>query len=356
MKRILVTTFLCILAVASFAQGGKYTMKGDLGFFLQEYEAGAVVDSVYVEIDRDNDKWDITGYKVENNFLNIKGKTDNQYLATLTIKLNVPGGKGTSYMPFILESGNMTINKDGWAEGTPANDTLYKFFLEQYQVFEKKRTQNEIADIVKRYIQNPNNDKLLAIWLSSAPRYMNLPIILDIIESAHPQIQKHYLVKQRYMQYALINGIQNYKSPTAVGEKFKDFTVTYEGNEQKLSDYVGNGKYMIVDFWASWCAPCRAEIPKLIDVYNKYKGDNFGVLGVALNDNPINSKKLINKMEIPYPQILNAQNKVGELYDIDGIPEIILFAPDGTILARGLRGPNIEKAVKEALEQHKNSK
>ena len=61
-------------------------------------------------------------------------------------------------------------------------------------------------------------------------------------------------------------------------------------------------------------------------------------------------------MGIPYPQILNAGNQVVYLYNIKGIPEIMLFGPDGNLIARGLRGPNIEKAVKEALEQHKNSK
>ena len=140
------------------------------------------------------------------------------------------------------------------------------------------------------------------------------------------------------------------------GSKFIDFTVNYDGKAQKLSDYVGNGKFMLVDFWASWCQPCRAEIPGLIKIYNKYKGENFGVLGVALNDKPENSKKLIENMGIPYPQILNAGNQVVYLYNIKGIPEIMLFGPDGNLIARGLRGPNIEKAVKEALEQHKKSK
>ena len=138
------------------------------------------------------------------------------------------------------------------------------------------------------------------------------------------------------------------------GSKFMDFTVNYDGKAQKLSDYVGNGKFMLVDFWASWCQPCRAEIPGLIKIYNKYKGENFGVLGVALNDKPENSKKLIENMGIPYPQILNAGNQVVYLYNIKGIPEIMLFGPDGNLIARGLRGPNIEKAVKEALEQYNN--
>jgi hypothetical protein len=91
------------------------------------------------------------------------------------------------------------------------------------------------------------------------------------------------------------------------------------------------------------------EIPYIINVYNKYKGDQFDVLGVATWDDPKATLKAMEELGIEYPQMLNAQKAGSEAYGIDGIPVIILFAPDGTIVARGLRGEGIEKAVKEAL-------
>jgi thiol-disulfide isomerase/thioredoxin len=112
---------------------------------------------------------------------------------------------------------------------------------------------------------------------------------------------------------------------------------------------VGKGKYVLVDFWASWCGPCRAEIPNLINVYNRYKGDKFEVIGVATWDKPNDTKRAIAEMGIPYPQIMNAQKAGSDAYDIEGIPEIILFGPDGTILKRGLRGEAIEAEIKKAL-------
>ena len=87
----------------------------------------------------------------------------------------------------------------------------------------------------------------------------------------------------------------------------------------------------------------------IINVYNKYKGDKFDVLGVAAWDQPENSLKAIEEEKIEYPQILNSQNAGTDAYGIDGIPTIILFGPDGTILKRDLRGIGIEDAVKEAL-------
>lgn len=137
---------------------------------------------------------------------------------------------------------------------------------------------------------------------------------------------------------------------TGDGKKFKDFEAEYEGKVTKLSDYVGKGKYVLVDFWASWCGPCRAEIPNLIKVYNQYKGDKFEVLGVATWDKPEDTKKAIEQMGIPYPQMLNAQKAGSDAYGITGIPQIILFGPDGTIVKRNLRGEAVEAAVKEALQ------
>ena len=115
---------------------------------------------------------------------------------------------------------------------------------------------------------------------------------------------------------------------------------------QKLSDYVGKGSYVLVDFWASWCAPCRAEIPNLIKAYNDYKDKGLVVLGVATWDKPEDTMRAIEELEIPYPQIMNAQNAGSDAYGIEGIPEIILFAPDGKIEARGLRGSAIEARLK----------
>lgn len=138
---------------------------------------------------------------------------------------------------------------------------------------------------------------------------------------------------------------------TAEGKMFADFSAEYNGKTTKLSDYVGKGKYVLVDFWASWCGPCRGEIPNIINVYNKYKGNKFEVLGVAVWDEPEDSEKAIEDLKINYPQILNAQEEGTQAYGIDGIPEIILFGPDGTIVKRGLRGSEIEAAVKECLKK-----
>lgn len=156
--------------------------------------------------------------------------------------------------------------------------------------------------------------------------------------------------KARADREAREKAAQEAASKSATGQMFTDFQAEYDGKTYKLSDYVGRGKYVLVDFWASWCGPCKAEIPNLIKVYNQYKGDKFEVLGIATWDEPKASLKTIEQMKIPYPQILNAQRAGSDAYGITGIPQIILFGPDGTILKRDLRGEQIEATIKELLK------
>lgn len=141
---------------------------------------------------------------------------------------------------------------------------------------------------------------------------------------------------------------------TKPGAPFIDFTIVQDENDPEnttvsLSDYVGKGKYILVDFWASWCGPCKAEIPNIKAVYDKYHGDDFDVVSVAVWDKPEDTKVAAQQHGVVWNQIINAQKTPTDLYGIKGIPHIILFAPDGTFVADDLRGSNIEKAVAKAL-------
>ena len=239
---------------------------------------------------------------------------------------------------FVSEPGEIAISKEGLPSGTPLNDAI-KSLLESAN---KVESEAQLTAVIDSFMVAHPNDLAGAFCL-----YM----VSDFI--GYTKLQQHLDACGDVVKDAILKVIPKEKleqlAKSAEGEKFIDFEAEYEGQVQHLSDYVGKGKYVLVDFWASWCGPCRGEIPTLIELYDKYAGDNFEVLGVATWDKPEDTKQAMEELGIKYPQIMNAQNAGSEAYNIKAIPEIILFAPDGTIVKRGLRGEEMVKAVEEAL-------
>ncbi|HQS34333.1 MAG TPA: TlpA disulfide reductase family protein [Sediminibacterium sp.] len=113
------------------------------------------------------------------------------------------------------------------------------------------------------------------------------------------------------------------------------------------------GKYVLIDFWASWCGPCRAENPNLVNAFNKYSNKNFTVLGVSLDDNKASWMNAIRKDKLTWTQVSDLQswnNKVAQLYKIQSIPANYLLDPSGKIIAKDLRGSELQVKLKELLQ------
>ena len=141
-------------------------------------------------------------------------------------------------------------------------------------------------------------------------------------------------------------------SHTAVGKPFIDLDLTdYKtGKPVKLSKVIKD-KVALIDFWASWCGPCRREIPNIKKIHEQYGSKDFVVISLNVWDKPDGQAKAIKDMGMTWTQLTDATRNSTDTYGIEGIPQILLIGKEGKILARDLRGEDIEKAVKKALER-----
>jgi thiol-disulfide isomerase/thioredoxin len=138
---------------------------------------------------------------------------------------------------------------------------------------------------------------------------------------------------------------------TTIGYPALDFTQKdVNGKDVALSSY--KGKYVLVDFWASWCGPCRRENPAVVAAYQKYKDKGFDVLGVSLDDNREKWLAAIAKDKLTWMHVSDLkgwQNAAGKLYGVQSIPFNLLLDKEGKIVAKGLRGPDLEAKLAELL-------
>lgn len=141
----------------------------------------------------------------------------------------------------------------------------------------------------------------------------------------------------------------DFARPFTIGGTAPDFEqADPDGKSVKLSDF--KGKYLLIDFWASWCGPCRMENPNVVKMYNKYKDLGFEILGVSLDNNKdrwIGAIEQDNLEWVHVSDLKGWKNEVAKMYNITAIPHTILLDKEGKIIARNLRGPSLEEKLKE---------
>lgn len=139
-----------------------------------------------------------------------------------------------------------------------------------------------------------------------------------------------------------------------VGAQFTDFTMNdTEGNPVTISDIIYQNAYTLVDFWASWCGPCRGEMPNVVEAYNKYHDRGLEVIGVSLDEDRDAWLHGIEALKMPWLQLSDLKGwecAAAELYAVKSIPANLLIAQDGTIVAKNLRESELHEKLAELMQ------
>lgn len=220
-----------------------------------------------------------------------------------------------------------------------------------------KNLEAEFDAYIHTTIRSSVHSPVVFSFLSYLDWTNDLNFIEDItnqIKKAQPNYKYTLLLVEnlnRYKTFIEQKALADQNNPGAVGKEAPDFALPDpKGKMIRLSSY--RGKYVLVDFWASWCGPCRQEMPTVVEAYKKYKGKNFDVLGVSLDNNKENWLKAIQSDGMIWKQVSDLkmwESTVVPLYKIEGIPATYLVDPKGIVIARDLRGPALEKKLDEVL-------
>lgn len=327
---------------------------------------GVLPDSTFngttVYIARYDDQKKIDSAVVENNKVVFTGVADTVHSCFIRINRMLMSS-------LILENGEITVDFTNPTKptGTPLNDefsrlmaaqdSLNNAYGEAYQAFDKSAEnwkdawgtiyENEWLPRFEQLVVESfegHTDDAVGHALISNMHGMNIDKTLEILDSFGP-----WLASTRWATEMKENLLTQKK--TAVGQPYTDIKGTdIKGNPIALSDFVGKGNYVLVDMWASWCGPCKREIPFLANLHNLYKNKGLTVLGIYVWDKLENLQPAIDKEGITWPQIIDSEENAAKLYGVQGIPCIMLIGPDGTILDRtNLRGDNMQVTVEKFM-------
>lgn len=363
-KTIFLFATAAIFAACSGNKG--YTVTGTV-------EGANEGDTIYLITSNGQQYIPMATTTIQNGTFTFKGTQDTATVCYLTD--NLPGTFNAIAVDFFLENGKIQakLSENGsTVSGTPNNDAyqeirnqandlslqmsaLYDSMADTTLTEEQRQAniekmgsiQEQMITVMKDGIRKNITNAAGIHLLKQNYYYMDVNELAPLM----PQIPATYDNDEAIIK--IKDNVEKMKA-TAVGQKFTDFEMQApDGKAVKLSDYAGKGKVVLVDFWASWCGPCRAEMPNVVAAYKKYQSKGFGIVGVSLDRDAEAWKKAIKDLNITWPQMsdLKAWDCEGaKLYGVRSIPATVLVDQEGTIIARNLRGDAIEAKLAELLK------
>lgn len=326
-------------------------------------------DTIFIRGDKNNVLY--TAVPVTDGKYQWEGTSDSIFIAEVCY-----GDKRNEKTRIIVEPGKIELNigaaseedpKPFYATGTPWNDKVSQFSKEAASFFEpiipQLKKYRELSDEEKKEVEEKydeadkartdyllnilreNSQNMVGVYFLSEFRLgdpaQELSEILPSMQEAFPE---NTWVKK-------VADLVKVKMGTAVGQPYTDLTMdTPEGEKLSLSDVIPQNKYTLVDFWASWCGPCCKELPNVKAMWEKYNKLGFQVVGVSFDQKAENWKEAIANYGLGWPQMSDLkgwQCAASDAYGINSIPSTLLVDKDGKIVAKNLRGEELQNKLKE---------
>ncbi|MCO5260007.1 MAG: AhpC/TSA family protein [Crocinitomicaceae bacterium] len=209
------------------------------------------------------------------------------------------------------------------------------------------------SEFMEFYKRNQNSPAVIATLnvIDASQDFASFEVIVNSLIANFGQSKKVQEISKMYAQLKEQKDAANMFAPGKLAPDFEELMVDRK-TKMKLSDL--RGKVVLLDFWASWCGPCRRENPNVVAVYKKYKDKGFTVMNVSLDDNLDNWKRAIEQDGLIWPNHVSDLNKwnsaVGRIYQVNSIPFAVLIDKEGKIIDTNLRGPALEEAVSRLLD------
>lgn len=360
MKRMLSCAAVALFATLAQAQNVNYTVKG------------VVADSVKsVSVLVNEDYKNTSKVDVKNGKFTVNGTADKN--AFITVGYNGYGRQGVN-VAFVNDGKPVEVNiKDMTVKGSDINNQFGEIqkktntsnakmnaLVKEYMAIRQSKEEKDKArrgEIEKEgfEMEKTNFDDLMAYCKAHksdvTPAYFMRSIADDL---EYDELKDLLDTKAAYYNHPMTNYAKRTLASLELrrpGKMYTDFEMNdVNGKPHKLSEWAGKGNYVLVDFWASWCGPCRAEMPNVVETYKKYHSKGYEVVGVSF-DNQLNAwKAAIEKLGLTWPHISDLKgwkSLASDLYGIKAIPANILLDGTGKIVAIDLRGDALQNKLKE---------